>query len=98
MLALGYQAAARELFPLRPGKEIEAGRFGKLVNAEANISRDRLGTVDLLSVRHQAAGMPGGVMLQIGIHYADVLAYLIGPIHAVTRPVGTAGAAARRQP
>jgi predicted dehydrogenase len=27
--------------------------------------------------------MPGGVMLQIGIHYIDVLEYLIGPIHAV---------------
>src|SRR5512143_3338950 len=27
--------------------------------------------------------MPGGVMLQIGIHYADVLEYLIGPIKAV---------------
>ena len=27
--------------------------------------------------------MPGGVMLQIGIHYIDVLEYLIGPVHAV---------------
>ena len=27
--------------------------------------------------------MPGGVMLQIGIHYTDVLEYLIGPIRAV---------------
>src|SRR5437016_1223383 len=31
-----------------------------------------------------AAGMPGGVMLQIGIHYADVLEYLIGPVKAVS--------------
>jgi predicted dehydrogenase len=28
--------------------------------------------------------MPGGVMLQIGIHYADVLEFLMGPIKAVT--------------
>jgi predicted dehydrogenase len=28
--------------------------------------------------------MPGGVMLQIGIHYIDVLEYLIGPIKAVS--------------
>jgi len=28
--------------------------------------------------------MPGGVMLQIGIHYADVLDYLLGPITAVS--------------
>jgi predicted dehydrogenase len=27
--------------------------------------------------------MPGGVMLQIGIHYTDVLEYLMGPIKAV---------------
>jgi len=58
--------------------------FGTLVNAEANISRDRLGKIDLSSWRYQAAGMPGGVMLQIGIHYTDVLEYLIGPIKAVS--------------
>src|SRR5256714_7460456 len=28
--------------------------------------------------------MPGGVMLQIGIHYADVLEYLLGPVKAVS--------------
>jgi predicted dehydrogenase len=28
--------------------------------------------------------MPGGVMLQIGIHYTDVLEYLLGPVKAVT--------------
>jgi len=28
--------------------------------------------------------MPGGVMLQIGIHYTDVLEYLVGPIVAVS--------------
>jgi predicted dehydrogenase len=27
--------------------------------------------------------MPGGVMLQIGIHYTDVLTYLMGPVVAV---------------
>jgi predicted dehydrogenase len=31
--------------------------------------------------------MPGGVMLQIGIHYTDVLEYLIGPIKAVAANV-----------
>jgi predicted dehydrogenase len=81
-LALGYQRRRESHFRwIR--QQIEAGRFGRLVNAEANISRDRLGKVDLTSWRYQAAGMPGGVMLQIGIHYTDVLEYLIGPIHAV---------------
>ena len=58
--------------------------FGKLVNAEANISRDRLGKIDLGSWRYTAEGMPGGVMLQIGIHYIDVLEYLVGPVKAVS--------------
>ena len=82
LLALGYQRRRESHFRwIR--QQIDAGRFGRLVNAEANISRDRLGKIDLTSWRYQAAGMPGGVMLQIGIHYTDVLEYLIGPIRAV---------------
>jgi predicted dehydrogenase len=82
VLALGYQRRRESHFRwIR--KQIDAGLFGKLVNAEANISRNRLGKIDLSSWRYQAAGMPGGVMLQIGIHYADVLEYLIGPVKAV---------------
>ena len=83
VLALGYQRR-RESHFRTVKKQIDAGVFGKLVNAEANISRDRLGKIDLSSWRYQAAGMPGGVMLQIGIHYIDVLEYLIGPVKAVT--------------
>ena len=83
VLALGYQRRRENQFRwLR--RQIDDGVFGKLVNAEANISRDRLGKIDLSSWRYQAAGMPGGVMLQIGIHYADVLDYLLGPIGAVS--------------
>jgi len=83
VLALGYQRRRESHFRWIK-REIDAGAFGKLVNAEANISRDRLGKIDLNSWRYQAAGMPGGVMLQIGIHYTDVLEYLIGPIKAVS--------------
>src|SRR3979409_1896500 len=83
VLALGYQRRRESHFRWIRGR-IDAGDFGKLVNAEANISRDRLGNVALNSWRYTAAGMPGGVMLQIGIHYADVLEYLIGPVKAVT--------------
>jgi predicted dehydrogenase len=83
VLALGYQRRRESQFRwIR--QQIDAGQFGKLVNAEANISRDRLGKVDLSSWRYQAQGMPGGVMLQIGIHYTDVLEYLMGPITAVS--------------
>ena len=82
ILAMGYQRRRESHFRWVK-QQIEAGVFGKLVNAEANISRDRLGKIDLSSWRYQAAGMPGGVMLQIGIHYADVLTYLMGPVKAV---------------
>jgi predicted dehydrogenase len=82
VLALGYQRRRESHFRwIR--SQIDAGAFGKLVNAEANISRDRFGKIDLNSWRYTAAGMPGGVMLQIGIHYADVLEYLLGPVKAV---------------
>jgi predicted dehydrogenase len=83
VLALGYQRRRESHFRWIK-RQIDAGVFGKLVNAEANISRDRLGQFDLSSWRYTAAGMPGGVMLQIGVHYADVLDYLLGPIKAVS--------------
>ncbi len=83
VLALGYQRRRESHFRWVK-KKIEKGLFGKLVNAEANISRDRLGKINLGSWRYTAEGMPGGVMLQIGIHYTDVLEYLLGPVKAVS--------------
>ena len=83
VLAIGYQR--RRETPFRwIRRQIDAGAFGRLVNAESNISRDRAGKIDLASWRYQAGGMPGGVMLQIGIHYTDVLEYLVGPVAAVS--------------
>jgi predicted dehydrogenase len=83
VLALGYQRRRESHFRWVQSA-IARGEFGRLVNAEANISRDRLGKIDLNSWRYTAEGMPGGVMLQIGIHYSDVLEYLMGPIRAVS--------------
>jgi predicted dehydrogenase len=83
VLALGYQRRKEAQFRwIR--RQIDEGVFGRLVNAEANISRDRVGKIDLSSWRYSAEGMPGGVMLQIGIHYSDVLEYLMGPVKAVS--------------
>ena len=79
LLSLGYQRRRQGHFRWIK-QQIDAGNFGKLVQAEANISRDRLGKIDLSSWRYQADGMPGGVMLQIGIHYVDVLEYLMGNV------------------
>jgi predicted dehydrogenase len=83
VLALGYQRRRESHFRWVK-RQIAEGAFGKLVNAEANISRDRLGQIDLTSWRYTAEGMPGGVMLQIGIHYTDVLEYLLGPVRAAS--------------
>ena len=83
VLAIGYQRRRESQFRWVK-KRIDEGAFGRLVNAESNISRDRAGKVDLGSWRYQASGMPGGVMLQIGIHYTDVLEYLVGPVAAVS--------------
>jgi predicted dehydrogenase len=83
VLSLGYQRRRESHFRWIKN-EIDQGRFGKLVQAEGNISRDRLGKIDLSSWRYQSEGMPGGVMLQIGIHYVDVLEFLMGPVRRVT--------------
>src|SRR5262245_13887783 len=86
VLALGYQRRKESHFRW-VRRAIDDGAFGKLVNAEANISRDRLGQFEEGHWRYSAEGMPGGVMLQIGIHYTDVLEYLIGPVTAVSARV-----------
>ncbi len=79
ILSLGYQRRRQSHFRWIKD-QINQGNFGKLVQAEANISRDRVGKIDLSSWRYQSDGMPGGVMLQIGIHYVDVLEYLMGNV------------------
>lgn len=86
ILSVGYQRRRESHFRwIR--QAIDEGKFGKLVQAEANISRDRLGKIDLSSWRYQSGAMPGGAMLQIGIHYTDILEYLLGPITAVSARV-----------
>src|SRR5258705_10921507 len=74
VLGLGYQRRRESHFRwIR--SQIDAGVFGKLVNAEANISRDRLGKIDLNSWRERAAGRDVGGMLQIGIPSSDGVGY-----------------------
>ncbi len=83
VLAVGYQRRREAQFRwIRD--QIDAGNFGKLVQAEANISRDREGKFEASHWRYTAEGMPGGVMLQIGLHYVDVLMMLLGPVKSVS--------------
>ncbi len=83
VLGVGYQRRREGHFRWIK-KRIDAGDFGKLVQAEANISRDREGQFEKGHWRYTAEGMPGGVMLQIGLHYVDVLMMLMGPIQTVS--------------
>jgi predicted dehydrogenase len=78
-LSIGFQRRRENQFRWI-NKSIQDGIFGVLVQAEANISRDRLGTFESGHWRYSSEGMPGGVMLQIGPHYVDVLEMLIGPV------------------
>lgn len=83
VLSVGYQRRRESHFKwIR--ERVAEGRFGRLVQAEANISRDREGKFDLTSWRYTADGMPGGVMLQIGVHYVDVLETILGPVRSVS--------------
>lgn len=87
VLSVGYQRRRENHF-LWIKRAIEEGKFGIMVQAEANISRDRVGQFEEGHWRYQADAMPGGVMLQIGIHYIDVLCMLMGPIKAVSARTG----------
>lgn len=82
-LSIGFQRRRESHFRWVQD-EIRKGNFGQLVQAEANISRDRLGQFEAGHWRYTAEGMPGGVMLQIGPHYVDVLEMLMGPIVEVS--------------
>ena len=83
VLAVGYQRRREAHFRWIKTR-IDAGEFGTLVQAEANISRDREGKFEEGHWRYTAEGMPGGVMLQIGLHYVDVLMMLLGPVKTVS--------------
>ena len=83
VLGMGYQRRREPQFRWIKDR-IEAGDFGIMVQAEANISRDRAGKFEAGHWRYTAEGMPGGVMLQIGLHYVDVLEMLMGPVAEVS--------------
>jgi predicted dehydrogenase len=83
ILSVGYQRRRESHFRWIY-RAIREGRLGGMVQAEANISRDRVGVMDPGSWRHSAVELPGGVMLQIGIHYVDILLYLLGPAKSVS--------------
>lgn len=73
-----YQPAHRALKRL-----IESGGMGRAIQAEANFSYGFADKVDPASWRATPGESPSGSMTGLGIHHADTLQYLLGPIKSV---------------
>jgi predicted dehydrogenase len=61
---------------------VDEGRLGDVVLAEANFSLP--GKLPPHAWRAQRVRNPGGPLMQLGIHHADTLAYLVGPVARTT--------------
>ncbi len=83
ILAVGH--SARRLSGSRKMREIlDQGGLGKLVMAECNFSNDRSLELTPDKWRWYKDKSPGGPLIQLGVHHADTLNYLFGPIEKVT--------------
>jgi predicted dehydrogenase len=83
VFAVGH--SARRLGGCRVMKRwIEDGTLGKVSLAEANFSNERGLELTPRTWRWYADKSPGGSMIQLGVHHADNLQYLLGPVRSVT--------------
>jgi predicted dehydrogenase len=81
--AVGH--SARRLGGHRAMKQwIDTGKIGKVSLAEANFSNERGLELTTETWRWFAEKSPGGAMIQLGVHHADNLQYLLGPVAAVS--------------
>jgi predicted dehydrogenase len=88
VFAVGH--SARRLAGHRMMKRwMDDGTLGEVSLAEANFSNERGLELTPETWRWYASKSPGGAFIQLGVHHADTLQYLLGP-------VGTVSAHARR--
>lgn len=81
--AVGH--SARRLGGHRAMKQwIDEGRLGRVSLAEANFSNERGLELTTDTWRFFADKSPGGALIQLGVHHADNLQYLLGPVAAVS--------------
>jgi predicted dehydrogenase len=81
--AVGH--SARRLGGHRAMKDwVDSGKIGKVSLAEANFSNERGLELTTDTWRWYADKSPGGAMIQLGVHHADNLQYLLGPVAAVS--------------
>jgi predicted dehydrogenase len=83
VFAVGH--SARRLAGHREMKRwIEDGRSGEISLAEANFSNERGLQLTPQTWRWYADKSPGGSLIQLGVHHADTLQFLLGPVDSVT--------------
>lgn len=63
---------------------IDDGSLGEVSLAEANFSNERGLELSTNTWRYFADKSPGGAMIQLGVHHADNLQYLLGPVRSVS--------------
>ena len=63
---------------------ISDGRLGEMSLAEANFSNERGLELTPQTWRFYADKSPGGAFIQLGVHHADTLQFLLGPVKNVT--------------
>jgi predicted dehydrogenase len=77
--------SARRLSGHRQMKRwIDQGLLGDVSLAEANFSNERGLELTPETWRWYASKSPGGSFIQLGVHHADTLQYLLGPARSVT--------------
>ena len=62
---------------------IDSGELGPVSLAEANFSNERGLELTPATWRYYASKSPGGAFIQLGVHHADTLQYLLGPVRSV---------------
>jgi predicted dehydrogenase len=63
---------------------LDDGRIGQISLAEANFSNERGLELTPQTWRYYADKSPGGSFIQLGVHHADTLQYLLGPVKSVS--------------
>ena len=83
VFAVGH--SSRRLSGHRVMKDwIDSGKIGEISLAEANFSNERGLEVTPETWRWYKAKSPGGPFIQLGVHHADTLQSLLGPVRSVS--------------
>jgi predicted dehydrogenase len=83
VFAVGH--SARRLSGHREMKRwVDEGRLGRISLAEANFSNERGLELTPQTWRYFSSKSPGGALIQLGVHHADTLQYLLGPVRSVS--------------